>query len=154
MGIFSKTEELYAPVTGEVKSISDTSDEMFASKAMGDGFMVKPESNDIYSPVVGRVISVFPTKHAISIKKGKHEYLLHLGIDTVELNGKGFDIKVSANDSVDQNTLLGTVDFDFVKDQGKATDVIFVCTNLNDKQNIDLEKLGRINHSDSIGFIK
>ena len=86
MGLFSKKIELFAPVDGNLKPITEASDDLFASKAMGDGFVVIPTSNSIYSPIKGRVVSVFPTKHAITIKSGKLEYLLHLGIDTVELN--------------------------------------------------------------------
>lgn len=155
MGLFSKNINLYAPVSGEVKPISEANDELFASKAMGDGIVIIPSSNDIYSPIKGKIVSVFPTKHAITIKSGKAEFLLHLGIDTVELNGQGFDIRVSENDSVDKDTLLGVVDFDFIKEQNKFTDVIFVCTNLNNSQKLNLtvnEK--NVHHSEDIGTIE
>lgn len=154
MGLFSKKEELYSPVDGELKPITESSDEMFSSKAMGDGFMVAPSANEIYSPIKGKVVSVFPTKHAITFKKGKNEYLLHLGIDTVELNGEGFDINVSENESVDQNTLLGTVDFDLVKQKGKKTDVMFICTNLGSNKKINLSDLQSVKHSDNVGSIE
>ncbi|CAJ1180337.1 PTS system glucose-specific EIIA component [Companilactobacillus paralimentarius] len=154
MGLFSKKIELFAPVSGTLKPISEAGDELFASKAMGDGFVIIPTSNRIYSPVKGKIVSVFPTQHAIAIKNGKLEYLLHLGIDTVELNGEGFDIKVSKNDAVDENTLLGNVDFDFIEKKGKKTDVIFVCTNLKDSQKIALEDKNKIEHSNIIGRIE
>lgn len=154
MGLFSKKEELYSPVSGELKSITESSDELFSSKAMGDGFMIVPSDNEIYSPIKGKIVSVFPTKHAITLKKGKNEYLLHLGIDTVELNGEGFDIKVSENESVDQNTLLGTVDFDLVRQKGKKTDVIFICTNLGSNKKINISDLQKVKHSYNIGSIE
>lgn len=153
MGLFSKKIELYAPVSGELKSIEDSNDSLFSSKAMGDGFMIIPKSNEIYSPVTGKVVSVFPTKHAITIKKGKMEYLLHLGIDTVELEGKGFDIKVKANDTVGANTLIGNVDFNFIKSQNKSTDVIFICTNLTEKQHVKLDTVSEVKHSEIVGSI-
>jgi len=153
MGLFSKKVELFAPVDGDLKPISEAGDELFASKAMGDGFVVIPTSNSIYSPVKGKIVSVFPTKHALTIKNGKFEYLLHLGIDTVELNGKGFDIKVSEGDSVDENTLLGTVDFDFIKKSEKKTDVMLICTNLKDSQKVSLDGLDQVGHSNKIGVI-
>jgi len=153
MGLFSKKIELFAPVDGNLKPITEASDDLFASKAMGDGFVVIPTSNSIYSPIKGRVVSVFPTKHAITIKSGKLEYLLHLGIDTVELNGKGFDIAVKENDSIDENTLLGNVDFDYVRGNDKKTDVIFICTNLKGSQKVSLDGLDQVGHSNKIGVI-
>lgn len=154
MNLFSKKETLFSPVNGEIKPISETSDELFASKAIGDGFVVIPSTNEIYSPIKGKVVSVFPTKHAITLKKGKLEFLLHLGIDTVELNGEGFDIAVSPGDSVDENTLLGTVDFEFVTSKGKSTDVIFVCTNLKSNQKIDAITNREVKHSENVSFIE
>ncbi|KRN99030.1 PTS sugar transporter subunit IIA [Companilactobacillus kimchiensis] len=154
MGLFSKKTELYAPVSGVIKSVFETSDELFSSRSMGDGFMIEPNSKNIYSPIKGKIVSVFPTKHAIAIKTNNLEFLLHIGIDTVELNGEGFEINISENDKVDQNTLLGTVDFDFIKKMGKKTDVIFICTNLNETQKITLFDGDKINHSDNVGFIK
>lgn len=154
MNLFSKKESLFSPVDGIVKSITETNDELFATKSMGDGFVVIPTANEIYSPISGTVVAVFPTKHAISLKKGKMEFLLHLGIDTVELNGEGFDIKVSSGDIVNEKMLLGTVDFDFVKRSNKATDVVFVCTNLKEKQQVNLSTLKEVNHSEKVGFIE
>lgn len=120
---------------------------------MGDGFAVEPDSNDIYSPIKGKVISVFPSKHAISIKaKGNQDVLIHIGIDTVELNGDGFELNVTEGDTVDFNTKLVSVDFDYVKTNGKETDVIVVFPETEDKE-LSVE-YGVTNQNKEIGLLK
>jgi glucose-specific phosphotransferase system IIA component len=136
MSFFRKKKiELAAPVTGELRSISEVPDKIFSSKAMGDGYSVTPTDGAIYSPLDATVDSVFPTKHAIGLKtKSGVEVLLHLGIDTVELNGQGFTTHVSAGDSVTPETKLVDVDLDFLAQQGKATDIMVIFTNLDKQQ--------------------
>lgn len=134
MGLFKKKVAIYSPANGLVKSIDQVNDQMFAAKALGDGFAVEPTNDLIVSPIDGTVTSVFPTKHAISLKtKNGLEILLHIGIDTVELNGVGFDIKVEAGDKVTAETTLAVVDFEQVKTAGKETDVMVIFTNLEKK---------------------
>ncbi|WP_302757482.1 PTS sugar transporter subunit IIA [Ligilactobacillus salivarius] len=152
MGLFTKNIEMYAPVDGEMKPISESNDELFASKAMGDGLVITPMSNNIYSPIKGTIKSVFPTKHAIGIEHRGIEFLLHLGINTVELNGEGFSILVSEGDKVTPETKLGTVDFDFIKSKGMSDDVVLVCTNLDNRHLEIIE--GKVYHSQKIGLVK
>ncbi|MFC6465001.1 PTS glucose transporter subunit IIA [Marinilactibacillus sp. GCM10026970] len=153
MKFFEKKLTVYNPVKGTVKKISEVNDEMFSKKLMGDGFAVEPDSNDIYSPIKGKVISVFPSKHAISIKaKGNQDVLIHIGIDTVELNGDGFELNVTEGDTVDYNTKLVSVDFDYVKTNGKETDVIVVFPETEDKE-LSVE-YGVTNQNKEIGLLK
>lgn len=100
-------EDLYAPVSGECIDITEVSDPVFSAKIMGDGFAVKPDSNIICAPCSGELSMVFATGHAFGITtKDKKEILVHIGIETVNLNGKGFEIlkkqksKVNAGDPV------------------------------------------------------
>lgn len=153
MGFFSKKIVLYAPAKGILKPITESSDELFASKAMGDGLVIIPSSNDIYAPIKGKVKSVFPTKHAIGLETNGKEFLLHLGINTVELNGEGFDILVSEGDKVTPETKLGTVDFNFVRNRGMADDVVLVCTNLDGKE-FTLSENSTVVNGQEIGQIK
>lgn len=120
-----KKEDIFAPVNGQITKLENVNDPVFSSKAMGDGFGIDPEEDHIYSPIIGKVISVFPTKHAILLetKKGQ-SVLVHLGIDTVELNGEGIDVHVAEGQKVNEETLLATVDFQFILEQGKQTTVI------------------------------
>lgn len=135
MGLFKKKEEvIFNPVTGQVVPIEEVHDELFSSKALGDGFGILPTQSDIYSPVEGKVVSIFPTKHAISIvTKNGIELLVHMGIDTVELNGQGFDILVEENQKITQNTLLAKMDLEYVKNNQKSTDIMVIFTNLENK---------------------
>lgn len=142
MGLFNKkkTTELFNPVRGNVVPLSSVHDEVFASEAMGTGFGVFPSSGEIYSPTKATVTDIFPTKHAISlVTKNGMEILIHIGIDTVELNGEGFDILVQTDDKVDKDTLLAKVNIDYLEKQHKKTDVMVIFTNLKDKKlNLDL----------------
>lgn len=142
MGLFNKkkTTELFNPVRGNVVPLSSVHDEVFASEAMGTGFGAFPSSGEIYSPTKATVTAIFPTKHAISlVTKNGMEILIHIGIDTVELNGEGFDILVQTDDKVDKDTLLAKVNIDYLEKQHKKTDVMVIFTNLKDKKlNLDL----------------
>ena len=138
MGLFKKKNVIYAPANGVVKSIEQVKDEMFSTKLLGDGFAVVPTDDLVTAPIEGTVVSVFPTKHAISLKaKNGLEVLVHIGIDTVELNGAGFDTRVSAE------SVLANVDFPFLASQGKETDVIVVFTNSAQRTLVITEKQGR-----------
>ncbi|GMS53029.1 PTS glucose transporter subunit IIA [Enterococcus raffinosus] len=153
MGLFNKKSIVYAPVNGSVKSIEKVKDEMFSTKALGDGFAVEPVDGTIVAPIDGTVMSIFPTKHAISLKtKQGLEVLVHIGIDTVELNGSGFTIKVEEGEKVTAETVLAEVDFNFLESKGKDTDVMVIFTNL-DKKVLELEE-GQSSSGKEIGMIK
>lgn len=153
MGLFNKKSIVYSPVNGSVKSIEKVKDEMFSTKALGDGFAVEPVDGTIVAPIDGTVMSIFPTKHAISLKtKQGLEVLVHIGIDTVELNGSGFTIKVEEGEKVTAETVLAEVDFNFLESKGKDTDVMVIFTNL-DKKVLELEE-GQSSSGKEIGMIK
>ncbi|MGM0172938.1 PTS sugar transporter subunit IIA [Enterococcus sp. DIV0800] len=121
---------VYSPVDGKIISIEETSDSVFASKAMGDGFAVIPSHETIKSPVAGKVVLVATTKHAIGLKmKNGNEVLVHMGVDTVDLDGEPFSIKVQVGDVLEGGQVLGTMDLSLIEKQGLATDVIVVFTN-------------------------
>lgn len=133
MKIFKKKTIIYSPANGVIKSIDKVKDEVFSSKALGDGFALETTEKSIYSPVEGEITSIFPTKHAISIKTATGiEILIHIGIDTVELDGEGFTMKVAEGDKVSKDTELVTVDFPYLESKGKDTDVLVIFTNLKD----------------------
>lgn len=155
MGLFSRNKAvtLFSPVAGTVVALADVHDEMFASKVMGDGFGVFPTNGDIYSPIKAKVTAIFPTKHAISlVTKNGVEVLIHIGIDTVELNGEGFEILVKVDEPVDENTLLAKVDLDYLQSQEKPTDVMVIFTNLA-KEKLELN-LGEYTANAQIGELE
>ncbi|QHM51197.1 PTS sugar transporter subunit IIA [Lactiplantibacillus plantarum] len=143
------------PVQGVLTQLSDVSDQIFASKALGDGFVVKPTANKIYSPISGTVDSVFDTKHAITIKnKDGINVLLHMGVDTVELNGVPFTIHVVAGNRIKAGDLLAEVDLGYLSEQGKSDEIITVFPDLSDKATINIEGYGStFDESKAIGSI-
>ncbi|XKM12972.1 PTS glucose transporter subunit IIA [Orbaceae bacterium ac157xtp] len=158
-GLFKKkvkTEKLYSVCNGKLKSIDKVNDVVFSDKLMGDGFAVTPVKGTIqvYSPIKGKVLSVFPTKHAITFVTDEGiEGLIHMGIDTVALGGNGFTIHVQENQKVDQNTLFATMDVDFITEQGKDTNIIVVFTNLSENQTLTLENLNKVEKNQLVGNI-
>ncbi|MBC6349561.1 glucose PTS transporter subunit IIA [Lactobacillus melliventris] len=129
----SNTIKILAPVAGEVINLEDVNDPVFSQKKLGEGFAVKPSSGKIVSPVTGKVIMVAETKHALGLQTADGvEVMLHLGIDTVELNGKPFDLQVAANSEVKAGQQLGTMDLQAIKDAQKDDTVILAITNTQD----------------------
>lgn len=121
-------ENFQAPITGITKNLSDIEDKGFASGAMGEGFAIEMQDGKVVAPFSGEVMVCFPTGHAYGLKSndGK-EILIHIGMDTVELDGKGFEVKVQAGQKIKQGDVLVNVDIDYVKSQGKSlvTPIVF-----------------------------
>lgn len=142
-GLFKKTETLNAPVSGTVIPITEVNDEVFSQKMMGDGFAIQPSTNTVCAPVNAEVVQAFKTKHAVILRSlNGIEMLLHVGLDTVELKGDGLTLHVEDGQNVSAGDPLITADFDFIKEQGKETDVIVVLMN-PDKMN-GFEVLGEV----------
>lgn len=115
-----KKSHLFSPTNGVLIPLSQVNDPVFAQGMMGPGCAIQPESDNIYSPIEGTVTSIFPTKHAISLTTNDGKaLLLHIGIDTVDLDGLGFNILISENQSVTPETLLATFDRQLLKEKGK-----------------------------------
>lgn len=125
-------EQLVSPYNGTIMPITAVPDEVFKSKAMGDGFAVDLNNGEITSPINGTIISIFPTKHAISlVDTKKNEVLLHLGLDTVNLNGEGFTLHVEAGDSVTAGQKLADVDLKLLKEKQISAISPVIFTNLD-----------------------
>ncbi|KRN25221.1 PTS sugar transporter subunit IIA [Lacticaseibacillus camelliae] len=143
-----------APATGQAMPITDVSDEMFSQKIMGDGYAVKPTSDDLYAPVSGSITSVFPTKHAISFKTPEGlEVLFHMGVDTVELKGAPFNLSVSEGQSVAAGDSLGTMDRSKISAAGKSDELIVVFTNTDLISSVSVVAKASIKHGDSLGEV-
>lgn len=136
-------DQLIQPFSGELIKIEDVNDQVFSSKAMGEGFAVKPTDGTVHSPITGKVSVVFPTQHAFGIISDTGlEVLVHIGIDTVELNGEGFDLTIKQDDYVDKGQTIGRVDLNLLKDKGFDTTTMIVVTN---STAVDHYKLPEIN---------
>lgn len=129
---FSKEIEFHTVSKGTYLPLEDVSDDVFSTKMMGDGFAISPEDGNVFAPANGTITTVFPTKHAIGIKtENGLEVLVHMGIDTVSLNGKGFEIFVKEGDTVTTKTKLAHIDLEFLHGNGKDTTIIVVVTNMD-----------------------
>ena len=123
------TDKVYSPIEGEIIPISEVNDQVFASKMMGEGFAVLPSNGTIKAPISGVVKMIAPTKHAIGIVTDDVlELLLHLGIDTVELNGEPFSLKIKEGQSLQQGQVIGTIDLDLIEAKGKDATVMVIIT--------------------------
>ncbi|WP_413376333.1 glucose-specific PTS transporter subunit IIBC [Alkalihalobacillus sp. 1P02AB] len=137
--------EVAVPMTGEIKSITEVPDKMFAEKMMGDGFAIDPSVENgimtVTAPAAGKIVNLFPTKHAIGLEtdSGK-EILIHVGIDTVNLKGKGFEALIEQGQTVDQGQPLLKVDLDIVKKEATSAVTPIVFTNLADDEYIVIEE--------------
>ena len=135
-------EKLSSPMKGEVAPITECPDPTFASKAMGDGFVVFPEDGKFYAPASGEITMTFPTKHAFGLMTNNDtEILVHIGLDTVALNGEPFTMHVKKGDKVKKGQLLVDVDLKAIEEAGKKTATAVVITN---GKTVDLVKSGAV----------
>ena len=139
------TEEVYSVADGQVVSLEQVKDPVFAQKMMGDGFAVEPANGNIVSPVSGTVSSIFPTKHALGIvTEPGLEVLVHIGLDTVSLEGKPFTVHVAEGQKVAAGDLLVTADLDAIRAAGRETSTVVVFTNGDAIKSVKLEKTGSL----------
>lgn len=150
-------ERFVSPIKGEIKPITDVPDLIFSGKMLGDGFAIVPKNGMIVSPVNGKVLNLFPTKHALGLLSDSgREILIHVGIDTVKLKGKGFEALVSEGDRVELGQQLLQVNLDFIKLKAPSIITPIVFTNLAQGESIRIKKTGIINHKEEniIEFVK
>lgn len=146
--------DLVAVANGEVIAIEAVADPVFSGKMMGDGFAVEPTDGTIVSPVNGTIKSVFPTKHAIGIEtKDGVEVLVHMGIDTVSLEGKPFSVKVKEGDQVQAGQVLAQVDLEALQQADKKATMIVVFTNMDKIQAFELTQKGSQQAGNTIGTL-
>jgi len=124
---------LASPMTGNAIAMSDAPDAVFASLAMGNGAVVEPTAGEVYSPCDGSVTMLFDTKHAVGLMSDDGtEILIHIGVDTVQLEGKPFKSHVAAGDRVKAGDLLITADLAQIEAAGKPTATMVIVTNTDD----------------------
>ena len=139
------TEEVYSVADGQVIALEQVKDPVFAQKMMGDGFAVEPANGNIVSPVSGTVSSIFPTKHALGIvTEAGLEVLVHIGLDTVSLEGKPFTVHVAEGQKVVAGDLLVTADLDAIRAADRETSTVVVFTNAEAIKSVKLEQTGSL----------
>lgn len=136
IGLFKKNKDnslmVISPIKGKIIDISEVPDVVFSEKMLGDGVAIYPIEGIVMSPVAGEVIHVMDTKHAIGLKSANGvEILIHVGIDTVDMKGEGFEVHVSEGDKVKLGDILLTFNLDKVKEKAKSTITPIVITNMD-----------------------
>lgn len=129
---------LHSIVEGEVLPIEQACDDIFANKLMGDGVLIRPKSGLIVSPCDGIISMIYPTKHAIGIRLDENtELLIHFGVDTVKLNGDGFELLVSLHQKVSQGDILWNTDLKYIKEKALDDSIFIVFTKINANAHIE-----------------
>ncbi len=129
----SKKVEIFAPVAGKIMDITKVNDLVFANKLTGDGFAIEPEGNVIQAPCDGKIAYVATSGHAICVLKEGVEVMIHVGIDTVELGGEGFELLVEPEAEVKKGDTLLKFDRALIASRGKASTVTVTITNMDGK---------------------
>ena len=138
------TIDVYSPAQGVMIPMNQVADEVFSTNIMGDGYAIQPTENTIYTPVAGKISSIFPTQHALGIMTPTGlEVLLHMGVDTVDLKGEPFTMKAKVGQAVKAGDEIAIMDLAAVKAAGKGTDIIVAFTNGDVVANIALTELGK-----------
>lgn len=138
-------EYFVSPAKGKIIALEEVPDKTFSQKLLGDGFAIDITDGKIIAPISGKLETVFPSGHAFGIKGANGEVLLHIGIDTVSLNGEGFDVKVKQGDFVKQGDVLVNVDLDKIHQLGKSTLTMVLFTEGNKVKNNNLNKEVQVN---------
>ena len=139
------TDEVHSVADGQVINIENVKDPVFSQKMMGDGFAVEPENGQIVSPVAGKITSIFPTKHALGLVTDNGlEVLVHIGLDTVSLEGKPFEVKVSEGQTVAAGDLLVEADLDAIHEAGRETTTVVVFTNADAIKSVTIQHTGQL----------
>ncbi len=151
---FNGEIEILSPVKGEVKNVTESTDQTFASKAMGDGIAVTVSEGKVVAPADGKISFVFPSKHAVGLMlKDGSSILIHCGIDTVNLNGEGFECFVAINQEVKQGDVLLTFDQDLIEKKGYSTETMMVFE-LNEGRQVEMKYTGATKGEDVVAIIK
>lgn len=144
--VFGKKEtiSILAPMTGEAIKVDEVPDQVFAQKMIGDGVAITPTSGEVLAPCDGKIIQTFPTNHVLGIQTDEGiEILIHIGLDTVELAGRGFKSFVKVGDNIKVGDKLLEVDLDFIRKNGKQIITPVIITNVDIVECMEV-KLGQV----------
>lgn len=146
--------EIASPVKGQVIPVSEVKDEVFASKGMGDGVGIIASEGKVYAPFDGIIEAVFPTGHAVGVSANGVEVLIHIGINTVELDGKGYQAHVKQGDIVKKGDLLVSFDKELIEKAGYDSTVVFVITDMGDGKQLDIKSGCKMNALEKVMCVK
>ncbi|SDK50917.1 PTS sugar transporter subunit IIA [Lacicoccus qingdaonensis] len=145
------TLEIKSPFNGKYVKLEDIPDPVFSEKMMGEGFGIEPSDGEVVSPVEGEVMQVFPTNHAVGIKTANGiELLIHIGLETVAMEGEGFTGHVSEGDSVEAGDKLVTFDIDLVKKEANSTISPVIISNSDILKSFDIVETGNVTGAETV----
>lgn len=148
------TQDVFAVANGQLIPITEVSDDVFAEKMMGDGYAVLPTTGEIFSPISGTIVNIFPTKHAVGIKTDSGiEVLLHMGINTVDLKGEPFTLYIEEGQRVGRGQLIALVDLEALQDSGKQSDMVVVFTNGDKVQQLEIQAKRNVKANEPVGKV-
>lgn len=149
----SNKENIYSPLSGEVKQLKAVPDPTFSEKMMGDGLAIVPSDGKVVAPFDGEVVQIFPTKHAIGLQSNSGvEVLIHIGLETVSLDGEGFEAHVKQGDQVEAGDPLVTFDVDFINEKAKSIITPIIITNGDALALLDKTEEMRVSAGESVLF--
>jgi|SRR5690625_600032 len=141
---------LYAPIDGELIALEEVPDPVFSEKMMGDGIAVRPANSTVVAPVHGEIVQIFPTKHAVGIKTDMGaEVLIHIGLETVNLNGEGFTAHIKEGDKVKPGDKLITFDKAIIEEKAKSAITPLIITNTDDMSEIQAHEQDQVSAGES-----
>ena len=147
----SKIFDISSPMTGQVVNMADITDNAFSTGALGKGVAIIPEKGELYAPVSGEITTLFPTLHAVGITSDDGvEILMHVGIDTVHLNGKGFEALVAQGDHVEKGKKLLSFDIDYIKSEGYSVETPIIITNSDKYLDVVESTLSAVSTNDNL----
>ena len=148
------TQDVFAVANGQLIPITEVSDDVFAEKMMGDGYAVLPTTGEIFSPISGTIVNIFPTKHAVGIKTDSGiEVLLHMGINTVDLKGEPFTLYIEEGQRVGRGQLIALVDLEALQVSGKQSDMVVVFTNGDKVQQLEIQAKRNVKANEPVGKV-
>ncbi|GAB3057624.1 glucose-specific PTS transporter subunit IIBC [Salinicoccus sesuvii] len=149
-----ENKDVYSPIEGEAVDLAEVPDQVFSEKMMGDGIAIKPSSGTVRAPFDGEIVTDFPTKHALGlVNEGGLELLIHFGLDTVNLKGEGFDLKVASGDKIKKGDVLMEVDLDHIRQNAKSDITPIIITGPAGTE-IAAREFGKVSNDDVVINIK
>lgn len=146
--LFSKniSESIFAYASGDLVKIEDIPDPVFSQKLMGEGVAILPSNGQIFAPVDGEIILIAETKHAFALRTALgEEILIHIGLETMNLNGQGFNFHIKLGDKVKKGQIIVEADLDFIKENASSTIIPMIITNSNeDRFNFKWEDINKV----------
>ncbi|RDI43084.1 PTS sugar transporter subunit IIA [Falsibacillus pallidus] len=144
-GEADKNVDLFAPMSGKILPLEEVPDPVFSQRMMGDGFAIEPSEGVAVAPFDGTVIQLFPTKHAIGLKaENGAEVLIHIGLETVSMNGEGFEAMVSEGDKVKKGDSLVTFDIQLINEKASSVISPIIVTNGDDIEVLNMREVDHV----------